>query len=270
MPRTSKPSGKNSKAVAAESSPNGAVKNLADAIVEVPIDSVQPHPRNPREGDVGAIVESIKANGVYRPLYVQRSTGHIIAGSHTWRAQKALGANTVRVVPLDVDDDEALRILLVDNRANDIASYNDEGLAQLLKELATTPRGFEGTGFDAEALDELLERLGGDGASDGSLLNRLDVNWGMPQHRPEVGQVWRLGKHYLVVGSVMQPSAWYPTLTAAGSPETVFIPYPGPYATLTQKAREQTFVMVTPDTFVAGHLLDKHASVFGAKEVRLA
>lgn len=72
-----------------------------------PIDSVQPHPKNARQGDVGAIVQSMKINGVFRPLYVHRSSGHILAGTHTWKAMKAERIPEVPVIWLDVDDDEA-------------------------------------------------------------------------------------------------------------------------------------------------------------------
>ena len=50
------------------------------------IASVQPHPRNVRQGDVGAIATSLSTHGQYRPIVVQESTGHILAGNHTYKA----------------------------------------------------------------------------------------------------------------------------------------------------------------------------------------
>jgi ParB-like chromosome segregation protein Spo0J len=128
--------------------------------VWVPIGDVRPHPRNVRQGDIGAISQSIKAHGQYRPIVVQRSTGHILAGNHTWKAAKALKCVQVAVTYLDVDDDEAVRIMLIDNRTSDHATYDDDQLAGLLAELSKTPAGFEGTGYSGDDVDDLLRLLG--------------------------------------------------------------------------------------------------------------
>lgn len=128
-------------------------------IERVAIDVVQPHPRNVRQGDVGAIVQSLKAHGQYRPIVVQRSTGYILAGNHTWRAAKQLKITHIHVVYVDVDNDEAIRILLVDNRTNDLASYDDHELAHLLEALTLTPDKLDGTGYTPDDLDSLLALL---------------------------------------------------------------------------------------------------------------
>jgi len=127
----------------------------------IKIDSAIPHPKNVRQGDVGAIMESLTLHGQYRPIVVQKSTGFILAGNHTWKAAKQLGWKEISVTEIDVDDEQASRILLVDNRANDLATYDDSSLADLLKELASTELHLEGTGFDGDDLDDLLFRLNG-------------------------------------------------------------------------------------------------------------
>lgn len=136
------------------------------------IDALIPHPDNVRQGDVGAIVESLKVHGQYRPIVVQKSTQHILSGNHTWKAAKALGWDTIEVVEIDVDDAQAKRILLVDNRATDLATYDDRALANLLKQLAETEGSLEGTGFDGDDLDDLLFRIG-DGV--GTLIDGLSA-----------------------------------------------------------------------------------------------
>ena len=131
------------------------------SVQQVSIDDVSPHPRNVRQGDVGAIMESLSAHGQYRPIVVQKSTGSILAGNHTWKAAKTLGWKEIAVTYVDVDDEKALRILLIDNRANDLATYDDSQLADLLQMLASTEIGFDGTGFDGDDLDDLLFKLNG-------------------------------------------------------------------------------------------------------------
>lgn len=124
-----------------------------------PLDAVKPHPRNPRQGNIGAIHQSIDANGFYGVIIAQKSTGHILAGNHRWQAARTAGATEIPVQWVDVDDDHALRILLADNRTNDLASYDDTALAELLTELAEIG-DLEGTGYDGDDLDTLLADLG--------------------------------------------------------------------------------------------------------------
>lgn len=125
----------------------------------VPVDKLLPHPDNPRQGDVGAIVESIKANGFYGYVVAQTSTRHVIVGNHRLKAAKQLGMKTIPVLWMDITDDRAKRILLADNRTNDLASYDNEALAGMLKELMETDVQLEGTAFDEDALNALLEDI---------------------------------------------------------------------------------------------------------------
>ena len=124
----------------------------------VAIDSIRPHERNVRQGDVGLIHESIHANGFYSDIIVQKSTRRIIVGNHRWAAALQTGAEEIPVKFIDVDDNTALRILLADNKTSDSATNDDAALADLLKELAEDG-GLDGTGFDGDALDELLSDL---------------------------------------------------------------------------------------------------------------
>jgi hypothetical protein len=126
-----------------------------------PIDTVRPHPRNPRQGDIGSIHTSITANGFYGTVIAQRSTGHILAGNHRWQAARQAGATTIPVTWIDVQDDHALRILLADNRTNDLATYNDQALSELLQELHATTGTLTGTGYDNEDLDDLINLVNG-------------------------------------------------------------------------------------------------------------
>lgn len=162
----------------------------------VDIDSVEAHPKNVRQGDIGAISESLKAHGQYRPIVVDKRTNRILAGNHTWKAAKALGWQQINAGFIETkDDDEALRILLADNRTTDLASYDDSGLAELLKQLSETDIGLEGTAFDGDDLDSLLKDLG-------HFALPTDVDE-IPEQVPAIsklGDVWLLGNHRLVCG----------------------------------------------------------------------
>lgn len=160
------------------------MKIINQATELVAPEALRPHPRNPRQGDIGAIHESIVANGFYGQVVAQRSTGFILVGNHRWKAAVAAGATEIPVTWIDVDDDRALRILLADNRTNDLASYDDEALAALLKELADAS-GLVGTGYDGDDLDRLLKDLAAPEAF--PQIDELE-----PEYRcPSCGYGWR-------------------------------------------------------------------------------
>jgi site-specific DNA-methyltransferase (adenine-specific) len=157
-----------------------------------------------RQGDVGAISESLKLHGQYRPIVVQKSTGHILAGNHTYKAAKALKWKQIAATYVDVTDDQAVRILLMDNRANDLASYDDPALAEILKQLMETEQRLEGTGFDPDDLEQLLRDIDAE---------QLPTVMGDPDDVPEdvpaktvPGDVWLLGRHRLRCGDSTSPS----------------------------------------------------------------
>lgn len=133
--------------------------DTAHEIDHVPLQDLQPHPRNPNEGDVGAILESIKRNGWYGTLVAQRSTGYVLAGNHRLQAARLAGLDAVPVYWVDVDDAAALRILLADNRTSELAHRDPDALALLLAELAQGD-GLDGTGYDLDDLDDLIADLG--------------------------------------------------------------------------------------------------------------
>jgi hypothetical protein len=119
-------------------------------------DDLKEYPGNARRGNVTVLMESLKVNGQYRPIVVQKSTNYVLAGNHLLRAAKSLGWEEIDAVVVDVDDEQALKIVLVDNRSNDLGEYNDDLLRSLLKEV----EDFTGTGYTAADIEE-LEKLGG-------------------------------------------------------------------------------------------------------------
>lgn len=127
----------------------------------VPIDTVKPWPDNPRSGDLSALKESIRKNGFYQPLVVQKMTGFVLAGNHRLQALTEMGADEVPVVILDVDDLQAKRLALADNRTSDLAFYDDQQLFKLLSEMVELD-SLDGTGYDRAAFELLLQGTGGE------------------------------------------------------------------------------------------------------------
>ncbi len=135
----------------------GSMKSAIVETVNVDINSVFPYPMNARQGDVGLIAESLSENGQFRPIVVNKRDNSILVGNHTWKAAKTLGWKEIAVTFVDVDDEEAARIVLVDNRTADLGSYDHVELVDLLKDLPS----HEGTGYTLEDLDDLLHDIAG-------------------------------------------------------------------------------------------------------------
>lgn len=130
---------------------------MHDALTPLLVDAdlVSEHPDNPRQGRVEDIAASIAANGLYKPLVVQKSTGHILSGNHTYRALTEAGAELVPVIYVDVNDDQAKRILLADNRTSELGTFDEVMLAELLTEMSEGG-DLLGTGYTEEDLADLM------------------------------------------------------------------------------------------------------------------
>lgn len=133
------------------------IRNLGYELVRV--DSVKPHPKNAKKGNVEVIRESIERNGFYGALVVQRKTGEILVGNHRWKAAKLVGLAEVPVIWVEVDPPTEKRLLLVDNRSSDLGAYDDAGIAELLQQVERETGTLDGTGFYASDLEKMLGEL---------------------------------------------------------------------------------------------------------------
>ena len=133
------------------------MNELGQRFETVEIESLQPHPDNPRFGDVAAIVQSIRANGFYGSVIAQKSTHLILVGNHRWLAAKELGMTEIPVSFVDVDDERARIIMLADNRSSDLAKYDDEALVNLLNEISIENLG--DALFSEDDLQSLLDSI---------------------------------------------------------------------------------------------------------------
>lgn len=133
----------------------------------VPPSALRIYGRNPRKGNVGAVAASLKAHGQYRPIVANIGTHtgrryEVLAGNHTLKAFRQLAEknpddtrwNEILVHWVDVDDDQAARIVLADNRTAEKGRYDNSALSSLLADVADD---LTGLGYTAEDLDALAE-----------------------------------------------------------------------------------------------------------------
>ena len=104
----------------------------------IPIDRIDPNPKQPRNelGDIQELMESIKTKGVLEPILI-RSKGarfEIIAGERRYFASKNLGLEDIPCIQMDVNDQEAMEISLIENlQRKDLDIFEEaDGLKALI------------------------------------------------------------------------------------------------------------------------------------------
>lgn len=120
----------------------------------IDVTAIREHPKNVNEGDLGAIDSSMRKHGMAGGVLVQRSTGYIISGNHTYRTAVGQGAPAVPGFWLDVDDDAAEQMMLDWNHSARLGRDDPFKLAALLVELAG--RDALPATYGRDDLDEIL------------------------------------------------------------------------------------------------------------------
>jgi ParB family transcriptional regulator, chromosome partitioning protein len=110
-------------------------------LVEVPVQSVSPNPRQPRqsfeEEGLAGMARSIQEVGVLQPIVVRRLNGgyELVAGERRLRAAKIAGLATVPAIIRTTDDTESLREALIENiHRQDLAPLEQAAAFQELQD----------------------------------------------------------------------------------------------------------------------------------------
>jgi ParB family chromosome partitioning protein len=118
----------------------------AAGALSVPIDSLDPNPRQPRSRldpqRLAELARSIQESGVVQPILARRrgERYQIIAGERRWRAAQQAGLPRVPVALREVSDDQLLELALVENIQREELSPLEEAqaYAHLQQELGLT------------------------------------------------------------------------------------------------------------------------------------
>lgn len=132
-------------------------KAIIEETTEVKVTDLQMYYKNPRLGNVTKVAESLNRNGQYRAIIVNRGTktgrkNEILAGNHTWKAARQLDWDKILVSFIDVDDEQAGRIVLADNKTAQLGGFDEALLGEILDSLPDST----GTGYEQEEVDELV------------------------------------------------------------------------------------------------------------------
>ena len=181
---------------------------LADKIEHWPTAKLLPYARNARthsEEQVAQIAASIAEFGFTNPI-LAGSDGVIVAGHGRLAAAQKLGLERVPVVVLDhLSQTQRRALVIADNKIAENAGWDEELLRLELEALQDEGFDLDLTGFDADALAELLadEEPQIDGRTEDDAAPDVPEE---PVSRP--GDVWRLGPHRLVCGDATTAEAY--------------------------------------------------------------
>ncbi len=181
---------------------------LADKIEQWPTAKLLPYARNARthsEEQVAQIAASIAEFGFTNPI-LAGSDGVIVAGHGRLAAAQKLGLEIVPVVVLDhLSPTQRRALVIADNRIAENAGWDDAMLRIEIAALQDDDFDLSLTGFDAEALAELMagDEPDAEGETDDDAVPEVSET---PVSRP--GDVWLLGGHRLVCGDSTVPDSY--------------------------------------------------------------
>ena len=173
---------------------------FADKIEQWPTAKLLPYARNARthsEEQVAQIAASIAEFGFTNPI-LAGSDGIIVAGHGRLAAAQKLGLAIVPVVVLDhLTPTQRRALVIADNRIAENAGWDDAMLRIELEALQLEGFDLDITGFDADALAELIagDEPDNEGQTDEDAVPELGET---PISRP--GDIWIMGKHRLLCG----------------------------------------------------------------------
>lgn len=104
---------------------SGEVLTQSRAVIEVPLDEIEPNPLQPRQiMDDGALEEltnSIEIHGILQPIMVRSAEQgyQIVAGERRWRAARRAGLRTVPCLVQNATDTQALELAMIENLQRD-------------------------------------------------------------------------------------------------------------------------------------------------------
>ncbi|WP_434716089.1 ParB/RepB/Spo0J family partition protein [Paraburkholderia sp. A3RO-2L] len=129
------------------------------AAAELPVAEISPNPWQPRrvfnEEKLTELAESIREAGLIQPIVVRQAVSgyQIVAGERRWRAHKMVGKETIKVVIVDLSDEDMAMLALVENVVRD--GLTDYEISRAVRE---TEKEFPNRKRMAEALG--ISRMG--------------------------------------------------------------------------------------------------------------
>jgi hypothetical protein len=227
--------------------------------------------------------------GWVQNIIVNRTTGFVVDGHLRVMASIQGGETRVPVTYVELTPEEEGKILAsfdpisamagkdfekLAELANDI-QWQDDALRSLMADLTgdaglaadianQTPAAAPDLPAGEDDWDEPDHNEDGDDDEAGTLLAVADVTVTDPRTVVKARDTWRLGRHTLICIDVF--GGW-PTYTLHlhddQEGKSLLVPFPGPFVPLSDKADQYHLVMVQPDPYICGHIIDAWQAATG-------
>ena len=117
-------------------------------------DNLRLHPGRNHE----AVLQSIKAFGIRKPVVAHEGSKVVYAGNETLACAIELGYEEIPVawIPKEVPPEKCRAYAVADNRTTDLSVFDNEALSEFLMELPELEIDTEVIGFNDEELQELI------------------------------------------------------------------------------------------------------------------
>jgi hypothetical protein len=181
------------------------------SVVDRAIIELKVNPNNPRahtRQQVRQIAKSISTFGFNVPVLVDGDL-NVVAGHGRIQACRQLGWTTVPTISLThLTPAQAKAFLIADNRLTENSEWNDQLLAEQLRELSLLDLDFEldVTGFDLPEIDLRIESLSEGDVAEDDPLDQFPAASGSAITEP--GDLWHLGQHRLFCGSAVDAASY--------------------------------------------------------------
>jgi len=140
-------------------------KKQALAAEYVDPNTLVPWEDNPRDnaGAVKDVRASIERFGFAAPIVARKKDNIVIAGHTRLKAALEMGLKSVPVRFLDLSTKQAELLSLADNRLNELAKWDDQGVAHIIQR-AIADQDFDaaGLGWDEEELFQIVAEIEGE------------------------------------------------------------------------------------------------------------
>jgi hypothetical protein len=244
----------------------------ADKVERRSVAELEHYARNPRlhsDAQVRQIAKSIQEFGWTVAVLVDEN-GLLIAGHGRVLAAKYLGLKMVPVVVAEGwTEQQKTAYRIADNQLTLLGEWDTNLLTSELIQLKTYDYDLRLTGFAEADLVTFLATPSSESESmepdRATLLKLVNVTIAEPKHEVIAGDHYVLSKrHHLICAGVIAHWQKWKDLLIDG---TLFCPYAGIFIPFSDRARDHVLVMVQPDKYIAGHILDRYEEIHGKKSI---
>jgi hypothetical protein len=236
-----------------------AIKDIAEIV---------PHPQNPNQHpthQIKLLAKIIAFQGWRSPIVVSKRSGFVTKGHGRLAAAKILGLSAVPVDFQEYDSEaQEMADIYADNQIASYAEMNEELIKATLAEFDTGEIPLEMFGFQGADLEKYLAPIVPPDEK-GRLLSVLDCTIEEPKHKVCRKDVYRVGKHILLCASPFKD--WKHWKDYLQDEKDLFCPFPGVFVAICKHDKYERYVMVQPDPYICGHILDRYAEANGSHEI---